>query len=309
MGIIVNKYKEGFLQRYDKDGAIPYYSCEDFEGLICDRGSFANTAGADIRCFTYYYENHNKEKLILFCHGLGPGHTAYLAEIEALCRAGYRVLTLDYAGCGESGGERLTSANAPTRDVIGLLECLKPAEEIVPVGHSLGGYTALNIARLLPQVRRAVIISGFIGITELMTGFVKFRILAGAVSRYEKKLDPVYGNADNTAYLKTTRDKILWIHSTDDPVVNYKHNAGRAEKLNNPNVRVIKVENKKHNPQYTRAALDNMNAWIGGYNKLLSENKLATAEERKAYFADKPIARMTEQDPAVYGEILRFLED
>ncbi len=29
--------------------------------------------------------------------------------------------------------------------------------------------------------------------------------------------------------------------------------------------------------------------------------------EKKAYFADKPIGRMTAQDPAVYEEILRLI--
>ena len=30
-------------------------------------------------------------------------------------------------------------------------------------------------------------------------------------------------------------------------------------------------------------------------------------EEKKAYFDDKPIGYMTEQDPVIYDEILRFL--
>ena len=67
------------------------------------------------------------------------------------------------------------------------------------------------------------------------------------------------------------------------------------------------MEGKKHLPQYTAAALKNMNAWIGGYERLVKEKKLNTPEEKQAYFADKPVAAMTEQDPAVIGEILRFL--
>ena len=60
-------------------------------------------------------------------------------------------------------------------------------------------------------------------------------------------------------------------------------------------------------PQYTKEALRNMNRWLGEYNRLVKEKKLTTLEEKKAFFADKPIGRMTEQDPAVIGEILRFL--
>ena len=100
MGIVINMYKKNFLQRYDKDEAIPYYAGTDFPGLCCEESSFRNTAGIDIRYFIYSYEGYDKDKLILFCPGMGPGHTAYLAEIETLCQAGLRVLTLDYSGCG-----------------------------------------------------------------------------------------------------------------------------------------------------------------------------------------------------------------
>ncbi len=308
MGAIINLYKKNFLQRYDKDGVIPYYCAADFPGLVCEEGSFRNSAGTEIRYFTYCYEGYRADRLILFCHGLGPGHTAYLAEIDTLCKAGYRILTLDYTGCDASGGERLTSANAPTRDAIELLEHLKPKEEIIPIGHSLGGYTALNVAHLRPDVTRAVIISGFVSISDMMMGFVKLRILADSVKRFEKKLDPKYGSIDNYAYLRTTTDKLLWIHSSDDPVVEYKYNAVPVLRTGNPNVRVITVEQKKHNPQYTKEALDNMNAWIGEYNRLVKEKTLETLEEKKAFFSDKPIGRMTAQDPAVYEEILRFIE-
>ena len=104
MGKITDMYQENFLQRFDKDGIIPYYSAADFPGLICAEDAFLNSAGALIRYFFYRYPGYDETRLILFCPGIGPGHTAYLAEIETLCRAGCRVLTLDYTGCGASGG-------------------------------------------------------------------------------------------------------------------------------------------------------------------------------------------------------------
>ena len=307
MGLIANIYKKNILQRYDKDEAIPYYCTEDFPGLECTQGEFQNSENVLIRFFTYRYKEYDQSKLILFCPGIGPGHTAYFAEIETLCQAGYRVLTLDYTGCGTSGGERMNSVNAPTRDVMELLDLFSPKEEVIPIGHSLGGYTALNIAHLIPAVKRAVIISGFVSISDEMMGYAKLRILANRVKSFEKKLIPRYGSIDNRAYLATTKDKLLWIHSTDDPMVNYKYNAGHVLKIANPNVRVITVENKKHNPEYTDEALKTMRAWMGEYYRLIREKKLATPDARAAYFADKPIGRMTEQDPAIFDEILKFI--
>lgn len=307
MGFLVRLYKKSFLKRYDPDEAIPYHSCADFPGLVCEDGSFRNSAGVEIRYFFFSYAGYREDRLILFCPGMGAGHIEYYAEIEALCRGGFRVLTLDYTGCGESGGERLPSCNAPARDAAELLEHLKPREEIIPVGHSLGGYTVLNLAHLLPEVTQAVVISGFVSISDELMGVVKLRIIADRIRRYEKKLDPRLGSMDNRAYLASTRDQLLWIHSTDDPVVNYRYNAGQVLQIGNPNVRVVTVEHKKHTPQYTGEAIQRMNAWMGEYYRLLREKKLGSLREKKAFFADKPIGQMTEQDPAVYDEILQFL--
>ena len=308
MGFIIKQYEKNFMHRYDPEEGIPFPRAADYPGLACEEASFRNSAGDEVRYFTYHYEEYRRDKLILFCHGLGPGHAMYLTEISTLCRAGFRVLALDYAGCGVSGGERLSSANAPTRDALELLELLKPAEEIVPVGHSLGGYTALNLANILPEVTCAVVISAFIGIAEEMQGFVKLRVLADRVKRYERKLDPRLGSLDNRAYLASTKDRVLWIHSEDDPVVGYKHNAGKAAKLGNPNVCVITVKNKKHTPQYSYGAIEKMNAWMGEYYRLVNEKKLVTAEEKHAFFADKPVLLMTEQDPGVWEEIFGFID-
>ena len=304
MGFIIRKYRENFLQRYDPDEGIPFPGPADYPGLICEDGSFRNSEGTEIRYRTYRYDGYRKDRTILFCHGLGPGHAPYLADIEYLCRAGLKVLALDYTGCGASGGERLTSANAPARDAAELLELLRPAEEIIPVGHSLGGYTALTLSNLLPQIRRAAVISGFLTIGDEMMGFVKLRILADRIKRYEKKLMPRFGSLDNRAYLASTQDRILWIHSKDDPVVGYRYNAGQAGSLGNPNVRIVTVENKKHMPQYTTEALDAMDVWFGGYYKAVREKQLRTVEEKRAYFDDKPVRVMTEPDPAVFREIL-----
>lgn len=154
---------------------------------------------------------------------------------------------------------------------------------------------------------RAVILSGFVSISDELMGVVKLRIIADRIKRYEKKLDPRLGSMDNRAYLASTRDQLLWIHSTDDPVVNYRYNAGQVLQIGNPNVRVVTVEHKKHTPQYTGEAIQRMNAWMGEYYRLLREKKLGSLREKKAFFADKPIGQMTEQDPAVYDEILQFL--
>ena len=307
MSFIVNLYKKNFLQRFDKDPAIPYYSVNDFPNLQCEENSFVNSLNTKICYFTYFYKDFKKADTILFCPGIGPGHTAYLTEIELLCKNGYKVITLDYMGCGASDGERLPSINEPTRDVIELLCHLNLKDGVILVGHSLGAYTGLNVINKTSFIHKAVIISGFVDIASEMLGFVKLSLLANKVKKFEKKLNPEYGSIDNWEYLKNTDNELLFIHSLDDRMVNYKFNTGKVAGLNNPHIKIHTVDGKKHNPNYSMDAIKFMNESMGGYEYLIKEGKLNTLEERVKYFKDKPIGKMTEQDKEVWDVIFDFI--
>ena len=308
MGAITKMYKDNFIQRFDKDEAIPYYSASNFLGLACEEKTFNNSLGIEIHYFFYYYANYKSDKIVVFCPGIGPGHTAYLAEINYLCKAGYRVLTLDYTGCGTSKGETLLSVNEPTRDVVELLNNLHFNEEIVIVGHSLGAYTSLNVINLLPEIKRGVIISGFISLKAELLGFMKLGLLTVGPRNFEKKVNKEYAYIDNWKYLKATTDKLLFIHSTDDQMVNFKHNTSKVMKIKNPNLLFKIVEGKKHNPNYSMDAINNMNTWMGQYFSLIRQGELKTLEERQNFFIDKPISKMTEQDPEIMDLVLNFIE-
>ena len=309
MGFIAQKYRKKLLCRYDKDGITPYLSASDFPGLSSEEGTFVNSIGATIAFFRYRYENYDPAKLVVFCHGLGAGHTAYIAEIEYLCRNGLQVLTLDYTGCDKSGGDGMLSVNRPTRDVTELLAYLKPTEELSVVGHSLGGYTALNVIRMTDGIKRGVIISGFLFSKMMLGQFIKNRLVNALVERAERKVDPEISRADNAAYLRTTTDRLLFIASTDDPMVPYSIGAGLAQTLGNDNLSFLTVENKKHNPTYTADALAFMQNAFGEYARLIKDGALKTDEEKRAFFADKPASKMTVQDPYVMDEAVRFIKE
>ena len=309
MGPIARKYREQLLCRYDKDGYTPYLSASDYPGLECDEGTFVNTAGVAVAFFRYRYENYDPAKLVVFCHGLGAGHTAYLAEIEYLCKNGLQVLTLDYTGCDKSGGDGMLSVNRPTRDVIELLDFVKPAEELSVVGHSLGGYTALNVIRMVDRVKRGVIISGFLYSKQMLGHFIKNRLIHYLVERVERKNDPAIACADNGKYLKHTTDRLLFIASEDDPMVPFSIGAGLAQTLGNDKLEFLIEQNKKHNPTYTAEALAFMQESFGTFNRLVAEGKLPTLEEKQAFFADRPAAKMTAQDPRVMDAVVKFIKD
>ena len=305
MGIISKLYIKNLVHRYDKEVGVPYYSFHDFKGLKQERHVFNNSLGTEIHYFFYSYDGYEPNKIVLFCHGIGPGHTAYMCEINELAKRGYRVLTLDYAGCEESKGEMLRSLNSPTRDVVDLLDYLNLKDEIVLAGHSLGGYTALNVINLRPEIHKAILLSPFISIPSFLKAVVHIPFIEKGFEKYEKTAEPAYFDLKNEEYLKNTNDKLLVIQSDDDPIIPYDVFLKVVEEINNPNIKTVRVTNKKHNPNYTEESVLYLNDVFGRYNELVKKKKIQTDDERINFFKDVSLARLCQQDK----KIIDLLDD
>lgn len=307
MGLVSALYVKNFVCRYDKEVGVPYFSSSDFTGLIEETYSFKNSNSVSISYFYYYFDNFRKDKIILFCPGIGPGHVSYFAEIVELAKKGYKVLTLDYQGCGDSGGKNLSSLNQPSKDVNELLDYLKLDQEIVLVGHSLGAYTALNIINLRKEIHKAVIMSGFLSIPLLAEKLINSKFFVKRILRYEKKVSGDYFNIDNLAYLKETQDKLFFIHSIDDTMVSFDNSFKKVEEINNPNIKLLKLNGRKHNPNYTDEAVKYMNEVFGNYNYLIKTKKIKSNADKISYFKDISIEKLTEQDQDVFKQIFDYI--
>ena len=307
MGIVSKVYINKFVCRYDKEVGVPYYVYTDFKGLNQEAYTFNNSKRIEIHYFFYYYANYKDDKIILFLPGLGPGHASYMREIETLAKRGYKVLTLDYTGCGESKGPYLGSLNAPTRDTIDLLNLLNLDKPIVVMGHSLGGFTALKVASLKKEINKVVVMSPIVTIRPMIFNASKSKFITHFVLKYERKVEKEYDKIDVPNYLKTTSDDILFIQSVDDPMVPYEASLKVAEESNNPHIQTIKFENRKHNPNYTLEAVQYMNEVFGAFNRRVMDKAIATDEERIAYFKNVSIKRLTEQDQNVFNQIEEFI--
>lgn len=307
MGLIAYLYKKKFVHRYDKEVGIPYYSYLDFVSLKQDKSTFINSRGVSIHYFFYYYEGYKKKTTILFCPGIGPGHTAYMKEIMLLAKEGYRVLTLDYTGCGESKGKYLGSLSYPTYDAIELLKHLNINEDVVLVGHSLGGFTALNVIHKLDFIHKAIIISGFLDIPSLNKVFIKSNYVLTRTLKYEKKVARDIFTLNNIDYLNKTNDDLLFIHSIDDNVVPYDISLKVVEGISNPHIKTLKVDKKRHNPNYKVQAIDYMSEVFSKYNSLIKDKKIKSDEDKIAYFKNVSLDKLTEQDEKVISIICNFI--
>lgn len=86
---VVNMYKGMMYARCDDTETVFYFSAEDFDGLHKESYPFKASAGHTLQGYIYHYDNPIEKRIVVFDHGMGGGHRAYMKEIEKLCRHGY----------------------------------------------------------------------------------------------------------------------------------------------------------------------------------------------------------------------------
>lgn len=131
------------------------------EALEIEGGSFF-----EIDNYTSYYIDYGveNEKTILLLHGFGGSAINWLPAMELLQEEGFRVIALDLKGFGFS--EKDKSGNYSHRSqaefVNSFLEKLE-IEEVVLVGHSMGGNIATMFSQSHPEkVSKLVLVSAAI---------------------------------------------------------------------------------------------------------------------------------------------------
>ena len=313
---VVNGYKSMMHTRYDNTEISFYFSHNDFEGFEREAYAFKSSMGHTLQGYLYYYKDFNEDRLIVFDHGLGNGHRAYMKEIEKLCSHGYRVFAYDHTGCMESGG---ASTNGMAQSLCDLNDCLATIKaderfaglDISVVGHSWGAFSTLNIAALHPDVLHIVAMSGFVSVDEMMKTF-----FAGPLKGYRKPIlelersaNPKFSTFNAVESLKSSDVKALLIYSANDQLCRRTHydilKAGLEEK---ENVRFILVQNKGHNPNYTENAVKLLEKFKKDRAKF-AKKKNTTKDEKQQFLKSFEWHKMTEQDEAVWKEIFAHLDN
>ena len=78
---IVNLFKGMMHTRCDDTATVFYFSAEDFPGLNKEPYSFNASAGHTLQGYIYSYAEAIPSRIIVFDHGFGGGHRAYMKEI------------------------------------------------------------------------------------------------------------------------------------------------------------------------------------------------------------------------------------
>ena len=299
-------YHAAFGKRYEKNPLLKYFTADDFN-LACEEVSIGKLGG-----FIYRNDNVADEKrVVIFVHGMGPGHMAYTTEIAYFCNLGYTVLALDSLGCNLSKG----------KNIRGMYEGVKTAKTAIDfartkfkesklylIGHSWGGYSVL-CASAERKVDKVVAISAPSSpVKTLYEGAAKFisKPFAAILCPFWFLINLFkYGANGNANAIKRARKNgtpTLLVHGDKDLIVTPFKAAYYG--VYGENVTKFLSQNKAHNPYNTIQA----EAKLAELSSSLSNARKMTEEERESYFSTFDYKAATEEDAEVMRYIADFLE-
>ena len=313
---IINMYKDMLFRRCDDEGTAYYFGPQDFPDLRVQPYTFTATAGHTLQGYLYCYDAPKPNRLIVFDHGFGGGHRSYMKEIELLCRHGYRVFAYDHTGCMESGGEHPNGLGQSLCDLNDCLTAIKNDRrftglKLSVMGHSWGGFSTANIAALHPDVQHVVVLSGFVSVEEMVNTFFSglLKFYCKPILAVEQAANPKFVEYNAVESLSKAKTKALLIYSDNDEQCKPNHYRILRDGLaGQDNVRLLLVNGKGHNPNYTAEAVGYLERYSAQVKKLKKKKKLETAEQKAAFVASFDWNAMTEQDMAVWAEILAHLD-
>ena len=313
---IEKMYRSNLFLRNDNANGIFYFSPGDFPGLQAHPYEFSAKAGHILKGYFYHYEDPVPGRLIVFDHGMGNGHRAYMREIERLAREGFLVYAYDHTGCMASGGEHTNGFGQSLSDLDDCISAIKQIDKlkrrrIGVVGHSWGGFSTMNIAAFHPEITHVVSMSGFISIPIMVaqTFSGPLKAFRKPILELERRANPDYADLDSRWSIWFSKANYLLIYSADDPVV--RKNPHYDMLFNcfarRYNVKLLLVEGKGHNPSYTKEAVKLKDAFFKDFQKAVKRKKLETPEQQKAFMSRYDWKAMTEQDEYVWKEIVATL--
>jgi 3-oxoadipate enol-lactonase len=96
---------------------------------------------------------------VLMLHGIGGGHLSFAPQVETLASAGYRAVAWDMPGYGHSAPIEPYTFKGLAQSCIALIEALQ-CEQVVLVGHSMGGMVAQEVVARRPELVSRLVLCG-----------------------------------------------------------------------------------------------------------------------------------------------------
>ena len=315
---IIKKKFDAVLGRYDGDPAFRYPVLSDFPELHSQPFDIQGDRKVLLKGAFYYVGQLQPEHLIVFDHGIGAGHLAYLKEIACLAGKGYTVYAYDHTGCVSTAGTGILGFAQGINDLDHVLTALQKDARFKDVprklmGHSWGGYACMNVSALHPEVTHVVSLAGFLSARSLVEQYIPKAFLkySKEVMDRERQHNPSYADMDAIESLRKSETRLLHLQSRDDIKVKFELCCEPMSKAlaDRPNTSFLVVDRKNHDPQRTEAAAAANAAMLRDLEHERKKQLLKTPEQLEAFQASHDWDQITEQDPAIWAKIFAFLEE
>lgn len=302
---------KAFGGRFDKNKDLRYFSAEDFSLSAVP----VKTYDKKTLLRGYLYSRADVSSagaLVIFSHGMGPGHCAYTTEIAYFCDHGFAVLVFDCAGCGLSDGGSMRGMEASTCALIAAVKFARSDNrlknfKIYIVGHSMGAYSALCaapyampdgiVAFSAPERPSYMVRHG----AAPVIGKTLAKILRPFVCMAAHLFFGKYADLSASRQVALSGVPALIFHGDEDEMVPLACSAYSAS--DSPNVKTVLCRGKGHNPYSTFAAeklLRELAAAVGRANEM-------DRDEKEKFFSSIDYAAVCEEDETVMGEALSFI--
>lgn len=301
--LIKKAIQKNIPSRQDGHKFLKYLSLEDFSGLKRTKFQFKSKKNT-LTGYRYFYNEGSFKGLIVFFHGYGGGHLAYLKEISSLAKEGYLVYAYDNSCCCESEGEGFFSFSQSLIDQKAFFKFLDQDEQAKVLkrfvcGHSWGGFTA--VSSLIDDNYKVEKVCGLSPFDNAIDVFIsnapylkKFKFLLKIFQfRYFGK----FGLVSLTKLLKNTSKEVLIVSGDKDKTVDFNDNFLKFKEAakNKENIHYLISQGRYHQPYNSQRAQD--------YYLELMEMF------RKNEFDENTIVdyqKLIEEDPYIMGQIFEF---
>ncbi len=215
------------------------------------------------RLIGYIYGADNNDKgLIVWSHGIGSGHEAYIGTIVKFVDLGWKVFAYDATGSGDSEGSGSRGLVQSAIDLDSALSFIEKDTRLsgMPVmlfGHSWGGYAVAAVQDFGHKIDAVVSVSGYNNAFEMLTDGAD-DVIGEIPAAIDKPFMWVWNRLTFGKYAELTAldginkgsVPILIMHGDQDTVVGYDPISiiSKKQQITNPNAEyyVFTGENAGH---------------------------------------------------------------
>ncbi|MBR6789425.1 MAG: alpha/beta hydrolase [Oscillospiraceae bacterium] len=230
--LTVKIYDSNFDRRYETSNIVQN-KIAFYPGLEGEPCSFKTKQGHTLASMKYYKKGQEVKGIVVIAHGLGGGgHKGFTDVADRFTSDGYLVFGYDATANDLSEGDKVGGLPQGVIDLDYALRYVKEQPEyeglpIVLFGYSWGSYSTGNVLNLHPDVKAAVMVSGFNESPDMIeqrgieyAGKFAAGLMLPYVRTYERIRFGEHASLSAVKGFETAKDtRVMIVYSMDDDTV------------------------------------------------------------------------------------------